>query len=58
MFTVPTVITVPIVRWPGKSSGAFAFALNSLLLFLSKRKRRINLHQGKKKVQKQDQLLQ
>jgi len=51
-------MTVPLCVGYGKSSGAFAFALNFLLLFLSKRKRRINLHQGKKKVQKQDQLLQ
>jgi hypothetical protein len=36
------------VRWPGWAGGAFAFALNFLLLFLSKRKSKKKLHQGKK----------
>jgi hypothetical protein len=36
-----------VVRWPGKAAEAFAFALNFLLLFLSREKVNI-LYQGKK----------
>jgi hypothetical protein len=36
------------VRWPAKRAEPFGFALNFLLLFLSKRKSKEKLHQGKK----------
>jgi len=43
-------MTISLCAGLGKSSGAFAFALNFLLLFLSKRKSKKKLHQGKKNI--------